>query len=328
MSDYDSLRRIYCRGMCDAMALALYAAIPNSRLVLLGFTNPENAEDFEPVHAAVRIGGMDSSPILLDVLGIFSSHDEDRFYLSLNSWQGPIVVRPAGGEDIRYAFSISGVSDDDIARAYEHSKEIISPEVWEKAAEMALRLSVPKGFQADERWQIVCPPAGHGKGWMPLAEVARYAEDVFSPDGGDLTEYEDYEEWVETSSVLKKVTDLYRFSNCYDFAAALEIITGWPQVHVQHKNGYHMLNRSPDGHLIDVTGWADDAVRAMGKVRITEGEKVLAFSNSEIPEDTYAFDMALSVIRQLPWEPFNHDWFRQMSFKKIKAFEETASPKI
>ena len=73
---------------------------------------------------------------------------------------------------------------------------------------------------------------------VPLSEIARNAEDVFSPDGTDYEDEDAFDIWMEKSDAEKTV-DLYLKSDCDDFSHAMNIVTGYPVV--EFGNRWHDL---------------------------------------------------------------------------------------
>jgi hypothetical protein len=142
----------------------------------------------------------------------------------------------------------------------------------------------------------------------------------------DLCElYEDEE--LDPDDHIEVIRRAFTTSDCDDFAWMLNRMTGWQVVELsfaapQWGIGHHSLVRAPDGRLLDVTGWKDEAAARKEACRIKGAKFNLKDIDPREPvwwdgtpsgddsndppngEPSCACRLA-SVIRSLPWPPFD-----------------------
>lgn len=119
----------------------------------------------------------------------------------------------------------------------------------------------------------------------------------------------------DTLEVLKRA---FMSSDCDAFAAVLAEMSGWGIVTMtwQIPNwgfGHHALVRAPGIGLLDITGWTDETRlrKAFGIGKATDVSFKEGSSLSPDADDEDAVAMIRSVIRNLPYAPFNETVFRQ-----------------
>jgi len=115
-------------------------------------------------------------------------------------------------------------------------------------------------------------------------------------------------------------------------------MTGWIPVratwHLPDQGfGHHSLLRSPDGRLLDVTGWTNEDAMAhlyhipASSIRITETRPDTWF---EFDDGGLCSEMAriTPVIRSLPTKPFCSAEFKRLSLTPISGVDFPCEPAI
>lgn len=143
-----------------------------------------------------------------------------------------------------------------------------------------------------------------------LAEAADYFYDAC-----ELWEDED----LDRDDTIEVLTRAFRSSDCDDYAAVLSRMTGWDIVTMNWQIpdwgfGHHTLVRDPDGRLLDVGGWTDEAAlrehfRIGKKTSVTwrEGH----FSSPMHGDDDEASELIEAVVRNLPSLPYADPAFQE-----------------
>ena len=139
-----------------------------------------------------------------------------------------------------------------------------------------------------------------------LDDVANYWYDV-----AELWEFES----LDPDDTIKVIQTAFTSSHCDDFAYVLSEMTGWPALTAKWKDkrgqpGHHALVRSPDGRLLDVTGWLDEAQLMKryksSTVSVVEGQLTSPASIM----NTDDVELIETAIQQLPYEPHSDDFFQ------------------
>lgn len=135
---------------------------------------------------------------------------------------------------------------------------------------------------------------------------------VLAEDAADsVADMLDDEGWdaFEVLSSIKKVQYRYSHADCDDVALVLHRALGWSVVAVTSQNGMlHRLVQSPEGRLLDVTGWTD--ITSLAKRYKSKTLKVSAPGGEELchsnldesnPED---FQNVVAALLQIETSPF------------------------
>lgn len=173
-----------------------------------------------------------------------------------------------------------------------------------------------------------------------LAEAATWYYDVC-----ELYEDED----LDPDDHLEVIRRAFCSSDCNEFAAVLGEMTGWQTVIMSWQDaeqefwGHHTLVRSPEGQLLDVTGWVTEKELkkryGLGGARLKpefkDAEPMSCMLGIEIENGIDENKQRIaSVIRALPWGPFNEPWFQEITGRPLPGVdvplpgdEPSASPR-
>lgn len=166
----------------------------------------------------------------------------------------------------------------------------------------------------------------------PLAILAEAADWYYDVAG--LHEDED----LDPGDHLEVVRRAFASSDCDDFSFILSKMTEWKCVRASWQIpdwgfGHHSLVMAPDGRLLDVTGWTDEAElskryggRKGVKVTLAEAEATPSIGFDNYDETGIESGMAriAGVIRCLPYSPFCDDWFREMTLRPLEGADFAA----
>jgi len=157
-----------------------------------------------------------------------------------------------------------------------------------------------------------------------LAEAASYYWEVAEVDI-DKVDPDDH------VAVLKAA---FTESHCDDLAWMINRMTGWPTVRASYQMpgwgwGHHTMVRAPDGRLLDVRGWADEATAARRCCR--RKDVLVTFSECEPkePQGMWADDEGhvqeaarlAAVVRSLPHAPFRSKAFQEISMRPLEGVD-------
>ena len=126
---------------------------------------------------------------------------------------------------------------------------------------------------------------------------------------------------------LKIIQRAFASSDCDAFAHVLHAMTGWTVVRAawtipEWGFGHHALVRSPDGRLLDVTGWTDEKALA----KRYRARKSLNLSDTEPDSDSIEpeedgidrnYARIVAIVRALPYAPFDAPEFQEMSLHPV-----------
>ncbi len=114
MCSTEEKKRKYYSGLCDAMAIALYKKYNYPLGLVVGWYKDNEELCFEPAHAVIII----DETTIADVDGKDDIENIKKRVVFVND-VFKITVEKSSIEEIRYAFSIVGVSEQDIKEAEE-----------------------------------------------------------------------------------------------------------------------------------------------------------------------------------------------------------------
>lgn len=136
--------------------------------------------------------------------------------------------------------------------------------------------------------------------------------DVLARDAADsVADMLDDDGWdaFESLSPIKQVQYRYSHADCDDVALVLHRALGWPIVAVTSQNGMlHRLVQSPEGRLLDVTGWTD--VASLAKRYKTKKLTVSGAGGEELCHSTLTdefqgdFQDVVAALLQIDTSPF------------------------
>jgi hypothetical protein len=143
------------------------------------------------------------------------------------------------------------------------------------------------------------------------------------------------DEDLDPSNADEVVKRAFMSSNCDDFAWLLSEITGWPTVRMTWQIpewgfGHHTLVQSPEGRLLDVRGWTDEA-RTRSYFKLKKGVQTNVHvspphgADWTDPQDD-AFKTMIAALKGRKVSPFSSKAFQA----KIGEYEATlaAAPSI
>lgn len=135
-------------------------------------------------------------------------------------------------------------------------------------------------------------------------------EQLASSAAGAISDLMSDEDWeiFDDLTYVEQVQYRYLHADCDDVAFALNKITGWEIRSVSSEMGpLHRVVSSPDGRLVDITGWTN-----LAEIREKYGAKKLLISDagaeyvycSSILEEDEDFQEVANALLLIPSEPF------------------------
>lgn len=197
-------------------------------------------------------------------------------------------------------------------------------------------LDIPSNISATDigAWQMLCDMEG-----IEVVSVQTVASDLevlkaaadFYYDIAELYDDEDLDP-EDTIAVLKAA---FSSSDCDDFSYALYRLTGYRVVEQRWSGpdgfGHHSLVQAPDGRLLDVHGWIDadmlekryglDRKGYSSRLEETKPNPMTDFNSHDDEGFEEGLRRIVSVIRNLPYEPFNEGWFQKLTRKELPGVD-------
>lgn len=152
------------------------------------------------------------------------------------------------------------------------------------------------------------------------------------------------EHWATDAGIKEVMVRAFASSDCGNFAAILHEMTGYPLMNLMGPDGFpiHSFVETPSGDALDIHGVRPITSVARGygyrgkKPRVAHalpGDACGCYLGQDVEDgiDEEAVRVA-SVIRQIPWPPFNEPDFRRMSNAPLRGVdfpgEDEPAPRI
>lgn len=149
---------------------------------------------------------------------------------------------------------------------------------------------------------------------------------------GDEDQPDSY--WSSLEGVKDVLVRAFASSDCGDFAVMLHQMTGYPVVNLMGPDGLpvHSFVRAPDGQALDIHGLRSDLEVARsygfkGKAPVTmevDPHQACGYLESDEWNDEGLDERAerlATIIRQLPWAPFNTPAFQALSCRPLEGVD-------
>jgi hypothetical protein len=132
--------------------------------------------------------------------------------------------------------------------------------------------------------------------------------------------YETCELWededLDPEDHIEVLRRAFRSSDCDDFAAVLARMTGWDVVTMSWQipdwgMGHHALVKNPEGRLLDVGGWTDEA--KLKKYFGLKKSTAVKWADGHLSSPLYdeeTITLMENTVRNLPFEPFSDPAFQ------------------
>lgn len=184
-------------------------------------------------------------------------------------------------------------------------------------------------------------------GWSTLCdmeEIEVLTEPVIVTDDAALKEASDYyydvaevyeNDDIDPEDEIAVLKYAFSSSDCDDFAYVLHKLTGYRVVEQRWSGpdgfGHHSLVQAPDGRLLDVHGWIDanvlekryglDRKGYSSRLEETKPNPMSDFNSHDDEGFEEGLRRIVSVIRNLPYEPFNEGWFQKLTRKELPGVD-------
>lgn len=150
------------------------------------------------------------------------------------------------------------------------------------------------------------------------------------------------EHWATDAGIKEVMARAFGSSDCGNFAAILHEMTGYPLMNLIGPGGapVHSFVQTPEGDAIDIHGVrpVSKVARAYGFkgrdpviINVRPGDACGCYLGQDVEDgiDEEAVRVA-SVIRQIPWAPFNTPDFQRMSNAPLRGvdFPEKDEPAL
>ncbi|WP_315922423.1 hypothetical protein [Mesorhizobium sp. SP-1A] len=184
-------------------------------------------------------------------------------------------------------------------------------------------------------------------GWSTLCdmeEIEVLAEPVILIDDAALKEAADYyydvaevyeNDDIDPKDQISVLKYAFSSSDCDDFAYVLHKLTNYRVVEQRWTGpdgfGHHSLVQAHDGRLLDVHGWIDeltlekryglDRKGISSRLEETKPNPMSDFDSHNEDGIEPRLSRIVSVIRNLPYAPFNDPWFQKLTRKEVPGVD-------